>query len=902
MTDVPIDSPAGGAAASLPPGESARALHWRLIWLYVWGSIAAVVVSFGLVLIGLEFNLRQWLLLFVIAAIVVPIYMSPDIYVIGRHYRPIRQCLRALGEGRPLSSREASGAIVRALNLPFYSFVRVTFLHGPAATGLLAAGLVIANAFFGAGYALWQIVTFAATVLLFASPVPAIFEFFAISRGITPTIERLWGHCDEIEPDHLRSLIAIKLRNKLLYLSVFITALPLLYLAVTTTAKVDLLVEGLGFGIGTAEMTPLFVWVVGIVLVCLGLALAMSILTASEVSRSAAKLVEAMRNVEEGRLHDQLSITGTDEYADLFRGFNLMTAGLREEVRILEVTHELSGELNLDGLLERIMGATTELLDADGSTVFVHDPKTNELWSRFAEGMGTKDIRFPADAGIAGEVFTSGEVENVTDPYAHPRFNPEIDHRTGYKTESILCMPISGKSGQRIGVTQVLNKHGGAFTAKDESRLRAFTAQVSVSLENAQLFDDVLNMKNYNDSILKSTSNGLITLDSERKVVTANEAALSILHTSAESLVEHPAAELFADGNAWVLDSLAKVTETGATDITVDADFHLPEGAVASLNLTTVPLIDIAEENIGSMLILEDMTGEKRVKTTMARYMSKEVADQLLEGGDDALEGKDQTVSILFSDVRDFTSVSEVLGARGTVSMLNEYFEEMVEVIFAHGGILDKYIGDAIMALFGAPFRGDSNADNAVSVASDMMVTLAELNVRRLAAGKDEISIGIGVATGDVVAGNIGSPKRMDYTVIGDSVNLAARLEGATKFYGAPVLVSEHTVKEMRSEARLREIDLMRVKGQDQPVAAFEVLDYHSEATFPNLDETLECYRAGLRRYRERDWHKAGADFERALAAHAGDRPSEIYLERCAYHAENPPPSEWDGVWVHTEK
>ena len=362
-------------------------------------------------------------------------------------------------------------------------------------------------------------------------------------------------------------------------MSIFITALPLLYLAVTTTLKVELMVEDLGFGIGAAEMTPLILWVVGIVLVCLGLALAMSILTASEVSRSAAKLVTAMRKVEEGDLHNHLEITGTDEYADLFRGFNLMTSGLREEVRILEVTHDLSGELNLDALLERIMGATTELLDADRSTVFVHAAKTNELWSRFAEGMETTEIRFDAGEGIAGQVFTDGEVQNVNDPYSHPRFNPKIDHRTGYKTESILCMPISGKAGQRIGVTQVLNKHGGAFSAKDESRLRAFTAQVAVSLENAQLFDDVLNMKNYNDSILKSTSNGLITLDSDHKVVTANEAALSIMNTTSDSFVEHSAAEIFAGDNAWVLDSLGKVAETGKTDLTVDADFHLRDGA-----------------------------------------------------------------------------------------------------------------------------------------------------------------------------------------------------------------------------------------------------------------------------------------------------------------------------------
>ena len=208
-------------------------------------------------------------------------------------------------------------------------------------------------------------------------------------------------------------------------MSIFITALPLLYLAVTTTLKVELMVEDLGFGIGAAEMTPLILWVVGIVLVCLGLALAMSILTASEVSRSAAKLVTAMRKVEEGDLHNHLEITGTDEYADLFRGFNLMTSGLREEVRILEVTHDLSGELNLDALLERIMGATTELLDADRSTVFVHAAETNELWSRFAEGMETTEIRFDAGEGIAGQVFTDGEVQNVNDPYSHPPVQPQ---------------------------------------------------------------------------------------------------------------------------------------------------------------------------------------------------------------------------------------------------------------------------------------------------------------------------------------------------------------------------------------------------------------------------------------------------------------------------------------------
>ena len=205
-------------AADRPPSRgSSGALHLRLLGLYVAGSGVAVVVTFALVFVGLEFTTYQWVLLLVAAAIIVPVYVIPDIYVIGRHYRPIGSVLRTLDGGRASAPREVSAAIVRALNLPFYSFVRVTFMHGPMATTLLVAGLLVGNAFFDGGYATWQIVMFGATVLLFASPVHAIFEFFAISGGITATVERLWKHCDEIEPDHLTGLISIKLKNKLLY-------------------------------------------------------------------------------------------------------------------------------------------------------------------------------------------------------------------------------------------------------------------------------------------------------------------------------------------------------------------------------------------------------------------------------------------------------------------------------------------------------------------------------------------------------------------------------------------------------------------------------------------------------------------------------------------------------------
>jgi len=284
------------------------------------------------------------------------------------------------------------------------------------------------------------------------------------------------------------------------------------------------------------------------------------------------------------------------------------------------------------------------------------------------------------------------------------------------------------------------------------------------------------------------------------------------------------------------------------------------------------------------------------VRSTMARYMSKEVADQLLEGGEAALGGQIQRTSILFSDVRGFTTTAEALGPRETVALLNEYFEEMVEAVFQFGGVLDKYIGDAIMALFGVPFQGHRDADNAVAVANAMLRRLGALNLQRLRADQRAIDIGIGIATGDVVVGNIGSPRRMEYTVIGDSVNLASRLEGATKQYHVKVLLAEATALALTVPTPLREIELLRVKGKDQPVTVYEALGHYDETSFPNLDACLAAYAEGMRAYRMRAWREGAQAFELALSLNPADHPSRLYLERCRDYAAQPPPEDWDGA------
>lgn len=359
---------------------------------------------------------------------------------------------------------------------------------------------------------------------------------------------------------------------------------------------------------------------------------------------------------------------------------------------------------------------------------------------------------------------------------------------------------------------------------------------------------------------------------------------------------------MFGGANSWILERLHTVETQGTTDLTMDTDLVLADGSSSSVNLSVDPLIDVKNQPIGFMLILDDISEEKRVKTTMSRYMNKDVIEKVLQKGNDALQGTLQEVTILFSDILSFTTISERIGAKGTVSILNEYCTEMVDVLFRYGASPDKFIGDAIMANFGSPFGKPEDADNAVSVACEMIVRLREYNERRESVGLEPIDIGIGVNTGDVVAGNIGSKKRMEYTVIGDGVNLASRLEGVTKTYGAKVIISEFTHQRLKLPRQFRQLDLIKVKGKELPVAIYELLDCHTERTFPNMEQVVRAYERGLRSYRACQFQPAIEAFEEALRLHPKDKASQIFIERCAYYLHHPPPESWDGSWTMAEK
>ena len=561
----------------------------------------------------------------------------------------------------------------------------------------------------------------------------------------------------------------------------------------------------------------------------------------------------------------------------------------REEAMLLEVVSSIASEIRLGPLLARILAAATQLLDSDRGTLFLYDSKREELYSHTAGGIDNSEIRFPANAGIAGECFSSGCVINIPDAYQDARFNPEIDRRTGYRTRSMLCMRIVAKGARPIGVMQILNRKLGTFGAADERRLQAFCAEAAVSIQNAQLFEEISAERNYNESILRSMRNAVLTLDADGVLRKVNESATRILRRGEHDLVGRALGELFIDRNTWVNGSLDKVRATGKTDITVDTDLFVDGTETVSVDLTTVPLVSMSDEPIGYMLMMEDITREKRLRGTLSRYMSKAVMDQLLESGDAVLGGINRDVSVLFSDIRGFTSISERLGAQQTVALLNEYFTDMVDIVFAHQGVLDKYMGDMIMAVFGSVLQKNDDPDNAVIVGNKMMVGLRELNDRLAARGREPLRIGVGISTGQVVAGNIGSPKRLEYTVIGNRVNIAHRLEAANKFFGTSILICSETYARMRKRALVREIDLIRVRGMETPVAIYEAIGHHTEASFPHREAALEAFAEGLLCYRRREWGNAARCFSDALAVNPKDGPSRVYLERCEIFRSTPP-------------
>jgi len=297
---------------------------------------------------------------------------------------------------------------------------------------------------------------------------------------------------------------------------------------------------------------------------------------------------------------------------------------------------------------------------------------------------------------------------------------------------------------------------------------------------------------------------------------------------------------------------------------------------------------------------------EKRwVKDAFGHFLSPKVIGELMKDPDRlSLGGERRVLTVLFSDIEGFTTVSEKMNPEVLVEFLNEYLSEMTNVILEYEGIIDKYEGDAIMAEFGAPLQMDDHALKACDAAIEMQIRLEKLRQKWAKNKLPSIQTRIGINSGLMALGNFGSKEVFDYTVMGDAVNLGARLEGANKIYGTYMMISSSTYEAVKDHFKTRFLDKLVVKGKTEPVTVYELLGRKQQDTMPLISDPalLEPYNSGISHYFNQEWDFAIQSFQEALSIDPNDGPSKLYLNRSKEYQQSPPPKDWDGVYRMTSK
>ena len=537
------------------------------------------------------------------------------------------------------------------------------------------------------------------------------------------------------------------------------------------------------------------------------------------------------------------------------KSFYAATQRQRAATALMNAVNSLSkSSLDLEDTLKSVMDQAQELMNADRSTLWLIDEDRNQLWTKIPKDGVLEELRIPSNAGFAGIVAQSGEPLLIPfDLYEDSRSatSQNTDQKFGYRTCSMLCMPVFNADKKLIGVTQLINKKRqgeyppynpedwpqapeqwkASFNRNDLEFMEAFNIQAGVALQNAKLFAEVKQQEQRQKDMLHALTNGVISTDKKGNIVATNPSAQKLLGVSEAELAEGQSLrELIklekGDFAKWFDASLSPEDDKDRQQYYPDQVLLSCEAKSQSINLSINSMTDATDPSKvnGALVVMEDISSAKQVKNLMYRYMTPEVAEALLASGDTGLGGKRKNVSVLFSDIRSYTTLTEKLQAEEVVVMLNKYFEVMVDIVFEYGGTLDKYIGDALMAVFGSPAPLEDHAWCAMQTAVKMREKLAVFNQERVANEELPISIGMGVHSDEVVSGNIGSSKRMELTSIGDGVNLASRLEGASKQYGTDLIISDNTYRDYTDRLYVRELDFITVKGKSEPVIVYELV------------------------------------------------------------------------------
>ena len=358
------------------------------------------------------------------------------------------------------------------------------------------------------------------------------------------------------------------------------------------------------------------------------------------------------------------------------------------------------------------------------------------------------------------------------------------------------------------------------FNSLDLDLLSSLSNQAAVAMENAKLFKDITKEKQFNESILGSIATGVITLDKLGEVDSINSAGLKIIEMQKEEVIGNHYHYLFEKD-----EEIISLINSSENEGIINSEINLPFYTVSKetvINISIAPRVGPKKNVEGLVIAIEDISDVSKVKNTFKRYVSKQVVDEILDNESNLnLGGEEREATVLFTDIRGFTSMSEKMDPKTVVSTLNEYFSEMIDIVFKYNGTLDKIIGDELMIVYGAPLSSEDDTTRALKTAIEMQACIKEMNVKRKKKKEAEILVGAGINRGNVVSGNIGSREMMDYTVIGDTVNLGSRLCSVAN--PGEILVSNSVFEVSKCDFAFKKLNPINVKGKKNKVNVYLV-------------------------------------------------------------------------------
>ena len=506
---------------------------------------------------------------------------------------------------------------------------------------------------------------------------------------------------------------------------------------------------------------------------------------------------------------------------------------------LLDITNDLNSFEEIPVLLQEILVKSCAVLNASSGLILIEDDNSNVL------NIGA-DFNIDISA-LNGIIFNKnkGVIKEINQSRKTLCFKISQDNYF-YGTNCVYCLIAPLLDKQKLAGAIVLfdkesRKGISPFIDSDSNMLSAIASQAGIAYNNIKLIENIKEAKAFNENVMQSIATGVFTTNLMGEINHVNRTAVSILNCDKEYIIGNHYGYIF-ESNEQILELISKCELESITVSESQVQLQFDE-KTTTVNISVSPLLNDFNQPLGTVVALEDLSNINKLKSTFKKYVSNQIVDQLLENEDLlSLGGQEQEATILFSDIRGFTSLSENMTPNEVVETLNDYFNQMIEIIFKYNGILDKIIGDELMVIYGVPKSNIQDSENAVLTAIEMQEKLIAFNQDRCINLKKPIKVGIGVNSGSVISGNIGSTDQMDFTVIGDSVNLASRLCSSAE--AGQIIISDavwNKIKHLQT-FKSKKLSPIKVKGKAKVISIKEILYNGYEFDYQDAFNKVEAF------------------------------------------------------------